>query len=1102
MTIINVGGIVSNAADTYSAGRQLNNNAGFDVNTAANVMQLVGAAASFYKNTPASVAANAAAIQANALLAAEAYNAGDYAGVAEAMLNAAANAASLAALSRTPQTMALAIGLSALAHVFKEREAISDALMDVLKGLLDIPLDWFGDLSDFFQMNPEIAALFQQSRTTASPLVFDLDGDGIEIAQLSGNSPVLFDHDANGVKTGSAWLRSDDALLVLDRDGNGTIDSGRELFGNNTVLAGGGKAADGYAALGELDSNGDGLIDAQDARFGELKLWRDLDQDGVSDAGELFGLAELGVSQISLAKTAGSQMLGDGTRLDGSAGFTVNGETRTYTDAWFAENQFYREFTDAIPLTAEAAALPGMKGAGAVRDLREAASLDASLAARLAGMQNGGWVSRETLMGEMDALVRQWAATADFETSREKALARGVQLLFKPQGVTDMEMSAVKAVETLGIDKTMALMQTGVSEERYAVVWSEVQRLGAMLDTLEAFNGQTLYTFSTNSMSSGNGTINLALSGSQPEPGVIVMGQRPVIVSMGPNQTSFLLQSHEALRRSVYEGLVLQTRLKGYLDAVSLNIDASGIAFDFSGVDALLDAQYALNATDALVDLLELMKRFGGGAQFGWETGPRLNSWMAEVDSLGGRDAVHKALAGYSGMAMSAGSDFYVASATDSNLSAGEGDDFVVGNSRNNTLNGGGGNDILYGGEGNDTLYGGDGNDLHDGGAGNDTHWESLGDDVYLFGRGDGQDVITQYYNSGGTDVIRLKAGVAPSDVKLYRSSTVNGGNDLILSIVGTTDSIRVQGWVNNPSVRIERIEFADGTVWDTDVLWAAPVLGSEGGDTLYAVSGAGDTLRGLGGNDALHGNSGSDILEGGDGNDSLTDSSGKGLYNGGAGNDQLTGGSFAEIYLGGQGNDTLVTGAGNDVILFNKGDGQDIIATGSTGSNTLSLGGGTAYEELFFVRQSNDLILKVGESDQITFSNWYASTSSRSVASLQVIAEAMDGFSAGGSDPLRDQKVETFDFSGLADAFDSARTANPGVTSWALSNALSEFHLGGSDAAAIGGDLAYHYGRNGSLAGIGVDAALATLADSKLGTSAQVLNAPASLQTGVFRLS
>jgi len=161
MTIINIGGVVSSAADAYSAGRHVSNSAGFDVNTAANALQLIGAAASFYKNTPASVAANVAAIQANALLAAEAYSAGDYAGVAEAMLNAASNVANLAALSRTPQTMALAIGLSALAHVFKEREAISDALMDVFKELLDIPLNLFGDLSDFFQMNPEIAALFQ-----------------------------------------------------------------------------------------------------------------------------------------------------------------------------------------------------------------------------------------------------------------------------------------------------------------------------------------------------------------------------------------------------------------------------------------------------------------------------------------------------------------------------------------------------------------------------------------------------------------------------------------------------------------------------------------------------------------------------------------------------------------------------------------------------------------------------------------------------------------------------------------------------------------------------------------------------------------------------
>jgi hypothetical protein len=91
---------------------------------------------------------------------------------------------------------------------------------------------------------------------------------------------------------------------------------------------------------------------------------------------------------------------------------------------------------------------------------------------------------------------------------------------------------------------------------------------------------------------------------------------------------------------------------------------------------------------------------------------------------------------------------------------------------------------------------------------------------------------------------------------------------------------------------------------------------------------------------------------------------------------------------------------------------------------------------------------------------------------------------------------------SGLVGAFDAARVANTGLTSWALTNALSSFQLSGSDTAAMGGDLAYRYGKNGTLAGVGVTPALATLSDANLGTSAQALTPLSGLQTGTVRLS
>ena len=83
------------------------------------------------------------------------------------------------------------------------------------------------------------------------PLVLDLDGDGIETVSATG--AVLFDHDGDGVRSGTGWISSDDGILVLDRNGNGLIDSGRELFGADTVLSDGSTATSGFAALADLD---------------------------------------------------------------------------------------------------------------------------------------------------------------------------------------------------------------------------------------------------------------------------------------------------------------------------------------------------------------------------------------------------------------------------------------------------------------------------------------------------------------------------------------------------------------------------------------------------------------------------------------------------------------------------------------------------------------------------------------------------------------------------------------------------------------------------------------------------------------------------------
>ena len=104
----------------------------------------------------------------------------------------------------------------------------------------------------------------------------------------------------------------------------------------------------------------------------------------------------------------------------------------------------------------------------------------------------------------------------------------------------------------------------------------------------------------------------------------------------------------------------------------------------------------------------------------------------------------------------------------------------------------------------------------------------------------------------------------------------------------------------------------------------------------------------------------------------------------------------------------------------------------------------------------------------------------------------------SGSADPLINRKIANFDFLGLVDAFDAAGAP----TNWALTNALLNEHLSGSDTAALGGDLAYRYGLAGTLANIGFDPAVAILSDASFGTSAQTLQSQAALEQGIKRLS
>ena len=530
-------------------------------------------------------------------------------------------------------------GLNALAD-----PAIQSLLKEHLG--IDIP-SLFGDPCDKGTKDPfNNAKRWQPPR---DPIILDLDGDGLETVGLASN--IYFDHDDDGVLTKTGWAGANDALLVWDRNGNGTIDTGAELFGDFTVLPNGTLAPNGFAALAALDANGDGVIDATDPAFAELKLWRDISQDGVSQGGELVSLADAGIVSLNLAHSLKNQRLANGNTLAREGTFTrADGSTSAMGEFKFAIDTFDTRFAEEIEVPEALRVLPNMQGAGNVRELQQAAAQSSSLAGVLAQFQNAGTRAEQKAL--LDQLITAWADTSGMAKSLEERASGKYRIVYEAFGnerrsssIDTVAFAAVSSGSVGGSGGGAALMTDfgGMYlSERYRNLISEWSR---KLHVLEAFNGQYFFNLPEKKSQTDGANWGLAISAGSGGggSGAMAIAAYPTLrVNFSQGQLDLLQQAYDSLKESVYASLVMQTRLKPYLDQIELVIDNDGIRLDAAALNQKLAEKKATDPENYLADLLDL-DRYAGAFLAGtnWQG---LADFDTLIDSLPNTPAIQALL--------------------------------------------------------------------------------------------------------------------------------------------------------------------------------------------------------------------------------------------------------------------------------------------------------------------------------------------------------------------------------------------------------------------------------------------------------------------------
>ncbi len=809
--------------------------------------------------------------------------------------------------------------------------------------------DFIGDIRDFFN----------RGQSHASPIILDLDGNGISTVGLDAG--VQFDHNGDGFAQATGWVGPGDALLAMDLTGNEEIETGSELFGNASEIEEGVTAMNGFEALAIHDTNDNGRIDPGDKAWGDLRLWQDANGNGVVDEGELLTLDEVGIGSIDLGYSDSTYVDEHGNEHRQIGRFEwADGREGEATDVWFIQDTAITEARERLDIPEAIAILPDLMGYGEVHDLHQALVRDES--GQLRGEVEAFMAETDVKAREarMESLLYEWAGASDVDPEGRGSHIDGRKVAtleaflgreFRQHGSPNPRVMASGELRA-AFDILQTTMYAQMMRQTHLAPYLEGMDLvfdedGIRIDfagTTEALNQQ----FDADPARGVADLLELQrATGEQLSPmGFDSHGLLRDWLAQAGDDPAVL----EALADFGWDGV----RTDGEGTAASEIVFASNDGAELtagSGGDWVLggdgdDVLQAGSGDDILYggsgnntyrfDVGQghntIIEMHGAEGHSVLEFGPEIRAGDLDIRAEGsslvlahsnGRDSV--TIENWFGSADSErhrintlrfadGHSFdlsalQLGSTEGDELTGGEENAILVGNEGENILTGGTGDNWLHGGRDADVLVGGEGDNLF---------VVRHRDDQVIAESGDGTNTVQSHVSFALSDNLHNltllgRSGISATGNELDNVLIGNSGNNRLDGVAGANTMIGGRG--NNTYV----VHSAD------DVVIEKP---GEGNDTVeshidYVLPDNVENLH-LQGSEDLHG-TGNEL------NNELIGNTGDNVLNGVEGNNYIDGRGGANIMIGGAGDDTYVVRSDDDVVIEQPGEGHDTIRSSVT---------------------------------------------------------------------------------------------------------------------------------------------------------------------------